>query len=116
MVQISSLALGLIYFTLAHSMVWFQLNGQFFSEWIKNNTLITVLFGIPISYLYIIATKHIVEAFDGMLWPGRLVGFAIGITTFSIFTSLIMGEGINLKTSVIIILALMIVLLQIFWK
>lgn len=116
MVQISSLVLGLIYFTLAHSMVWFQLNGQFFSEWFKNNTLITVLFGIPISYLYIFGTKYTVEAFEGMLWPGRLVSFAVGIITFSVFTSLIMGEGINLKTSVILILALMIVLLQIFWK
>ena len=65
--NLGNLALGLIYFILAHSMVWFQLNGQFFSDWFKNNTLITVLFGIPISYLYLIATKHIVEAFDGML-------------------------------------------------
>lgn len=114
--NVNSLLVGLGYFTLAHSMVWFQLNGQFFSEWFKNNTLITVLFGIPISYLYIFGTKYTVEAFDGMLWPGRLVSFAVGIITFSIFTSFIMGEGINLKTSVILILATLIVLLQIFWK
>jgi len=116
MVQISSLALGLIYFTIAHSMVWFQLNGQFFSEWFKNNTLITVLFGIPISYLYLIATKHIVNAFDGALWPGRLVGFSIGIITFSIFTSLIMGQNITLKTGIILILASSIILIQVLWK
>ena len=114
--NVNSLLVGLGYFTLAHSMVCFQLNGQFFSEWFKNNTLITVLFGIPISYLYIFGTKYTVEAFDGMLWPGRLVSFAVGIITFSIFTSFIMGEGINLKTSVILILATLIVLLQIFWK
>ena len=114
--NLSSLTLGLIYFILAHSMVWFQLNGQFFSEWFKNNTLITVLFGIPISYLYIIATKNTVEAFEGMLWPARLVGFAIGIITFAIFTSIIMGQNITLKTGVILILASSIILIQVLWK
>ena len=114
--NLGNLSLGLIYFTLAHSLVWFQLNGQFFSEWIKNNTFIAVLFGIPISYLYIIATKYTVEAFEGMLWPARLVGFAIGIITFSIFTSLIMGQNITLKTGIILILASSIILIQVLWK
>jgi len=114
--NLGSLSLGLIYFALAHSLVWFQLNGQFFSEWIKNNTLIAVLFGIPISYLYIIATKYTVEAFNGMLWPGRFISFAVGIITFSIFTSLIMGQNITLKTGIILMLALSIILIQVLWK
>lgn len=107
---------GLGVFTLAHSMVWFQLNGQFFSDWFKNNMLVTVLFGIPISYLYIVGTRLVVEGFDGLLWPGRLVSFAVGIITFSIFTSLIMSEGITTKTGISLILALSLVLIQIFWK
>jgi len=74
------------------------------------------LFGIPISYLYIIATKYTVEAFEGMLWPARLVGFAIGIITFSIFTSLIMGQNITLKTGIILMLASSIILIQVLWK
>ena len=37
--------------------------------------LILCLFGLPISWLYIEATRWGFVAFDGVLWPGRLLGF-----------------------------------------
>ena len=39
--------------------------------------------GIPISYIYIYATDYTVQAFDGNLWPQRLIGFAMGIVSFA---------------------------------
>lgn len=107
---------GLGVFTIAHSLVWFQLNGQFFSEWFKNNMLLTVLFGIPISYLYIIGTRYVVEGFEGLLWPGRFISFTIGIVTFSIFTAIFMGEGITTKTTVSLMIAAVLVAIQVLWK
>ena len=116
MVNLKSLIFGLLLFTAAHIITWFQLNGQFFSNWFKNNNFILVLFGIPISYAFILATKYVVEAFDGLLWPGRFIGFAIGIITFAYLTNQFMGEGINFKTLISLILAFLLVVVQVFWK
>jgi hypothetical protein len=106
----------ILIFTITQSAVWFQTNGQFISEWCKNNPFILSLFGIPISLGYIYATKWAFIAFDDLLWPGRLLGFALGIITFSIFTSYFMGEGITPKVIVSLLLAVMLVLIQAFWK
>ena len=108
--------LTFIYFFIAHLMTWFQLNGQFVWTWFKDHPLTLCLLGIPVSYFYIIATKYSFIAFNELLWPGRLVGFAVGIISFAIFTSIFMGEGINTKTTISLILSLTLVLIQVFWK
>ena len=107
---------GVGVFILAHVITWFQLNGQFFSEWFRKNTFILALFGIPISYLYIYGTKYCYEGFDGVIWPGRFIGFAVGMVVFALFTSTIMNEGITMKTGVSLLLATALVAVQIFWK
>ena len=110
------LLIGIGIFILAHIIVWFQLNGQFFSEWFKSNNFILALFGVPISYLYIWGTKYCYEGFGGLIWPGRFIGFACGMVIFAAFTSFIMGEGITAKTGLSLILAVALVGIQIFWK
>ena len=110
------LLIGIGIFILAHIIVWFQLNGQFFNEWFKSNNFILALFGVPISYLYIWGTKYCYEGFDGLIWPGRFIGFACGMVIFAAFSSSIMGEGITVKTGLSLILAVALVGIQIFWK
>mgnify|MGYP003654888346 FL=1 len=116
MINNRALITGIIIFLLAHVITWFQLNGQFFSAWFKNNNVILALFGIPISYLYIYGTKYCYEGFGGLIWPGRFIGFACGMVVFSLLTSYIMNEGITGKTGVSLGLALALVGVQIFWK
>ena len=106
----------LLIFTVTQVAVWYQTNGQFISEWFKNNTFILSLFGIPISFGYIYATRFAFEAFNGMLWPGRLLGFALGIISFTILTNYHMGEGITPKIAVSLVLATALVCIQAFWK
>ena len=108
--------LTIIYFFIAHLMTWFQLNGQFVWTWFRDHPLTLCLFGIPVSYFYIYATKYSFDAFNQLLWPGRLVGFAVGIISFAIFTSIFMGEGIKTKTTISLVLSLILVLIQVFWK
>jgi hypothetical protein len=96
--------------------VWYQINGQFISEWMKKNPLWVSFMGIPISYTYIYATQHLVEAFDGSLWPQRLIGFAMGMIAFSFLTWYHLNEVITLKTAVTLALATAIVVIQIVWK
>jgi len=114
--NIKALIAGVGVFILAHVITWFQLNGQFFSEWFRKNTFILALFGIPISYLYIYGTKYCYEGFGGVIWPGRFIGFAVGMVVFALFASTIMNEGITMKTGVSLLLATALVAVQIFWK
>ena len=103
-------------FLLVQIITWFQLNGQFVWPWFKNNAFILCLFGIPISWLYIISTKYGFIAFDGVIWPGRLLGFGIGAVCFGVLTYWYVSEGITPKTAVSLILAVTLVMVQVFWK
>ena len=106
----------ILIFTVTQIAVWYQTNGQFISEWFKNNPFILSLFGIPISFGYIYATKYAFAAFDGVFWPGRLLGFEVGMIIFAILTNSYLGEGITTKVAVSLILATALVVIQIFWK
>ena len=103
-------------FITVQSAVWFQTNGQFVWSWFKDHPFILSLFGIPISLGYIWGTKFAFAAFEGTLWPGRLLGFAMGIISFTILTNYFMGEGVSPKVMVSLILAILLVLIQVFWK
>ena len=108
--------ISVFWFFLGHIAVWFQLNGQFKWEWFKEHTFILALCGIPISFLYIWGTKYAVNGFDGLLWPGRFIGFGIGMVVYAIFTSYFFNEGITMKTAVSLSLCLMLITIQVFWK
>ena len=107
---------SLFWFALGHIAVWFQLNGQFKWDWFKENTFVLALCGIPISFLYIWGTKYAVQGFEGLLWPGRFLGFSIGMVVYAIFTSWIFNEGITMKTAVSLSLCLLLITIQVFWK
>ena len=116
MSKITALILCVSIFLIVQILTWFQLNGQFVWPWFKNNAFILCLFGIPISWLYIEATRLGFIAFDGLIWPGRLLGFAAGIFTFAICANVFLGEGLTNKTLVSLILATILVFIQVFWK
>lgn len=117
MINYKDFFIGLGFFYIAQSLAWYQTNGQFISSWMKDNPIIVSgLFGIPIGLGYIYGTSYIVNAFAGTLWSARLIGFATGVTSFAFLTYIHMREGINIKTAVILTLAVTIVLLQVFWK
>jgi uncharacterized membrane protein len=74
------------------------------------------LFGLPISILLIYFTKYCAIAFDGQVWPGRLIGFAVGAIVFALLSHFIMNEPFNTKTIVCLFLAVAILGVQILWK
>ena len=114
--KITALILCLVIFFIVQVITWFQLNGQFVWPWFKNNVFLLCLMGVPISWLYIEATRMGFIAFDGLIWPGRLLGFAMGILTFAICANMFMGEGLNTKTIISLILATILTFIQVFWK
>ena len=108
---------GMLLFLLGQTLAWYQTNGQFISTWIKEHPiLVAAIGGIPVGYSYILGTTYLVQAFDGAVWPSRLLGFSIGILAFTTLTLIHMGEAITLKTSIVLMLALSIILIQVLWK
>ena len=113
----NQLTLAIILFFAGQTLIWIQTNGQFLWKWFDKNPLIlSIVFGTIISYLFIFATKYVVNYFDGLLWPGRFIGFATGMMTFAILTSIYMNEGITSKTAISLVLATALVAIQILWK
>ena len=110
------LTLGFIYFIVSATAIWFQTHAQFFNDWSKDNALLVAIPGFIISYWSIKATENIAEAYDGAVWPARLIGFGVGIIIFSILTWLILGEKIEIKSAVCVLLAFYILIIQLFWK
>jgi len=116
MSNVTKLITGTLLFLLGQVLVWYQINGQFISDWMKSHPLVVSLLGIPISYVYIIATRDLVIAFDGELWPQRLIGFSMGMIAFAFLTWFHLNQAITAKTAVTLALAAAIVLIQVFWK
>tara|TARA_B100001564_G_C20150977_1_gene450972 strand:+ start:173 stop:514 length:342 start_codon:yes stop_codon:yes gene_type:complete len=113
---LNNIVIALLLFTLGQAMIWFQTNGQFVWPWAKENPLLMALIGFPISYILIIATKYVVAGFDGLLWPGRLVGFGSGMIVMAVLTWYFLGEGLNTKTLASLLIATGLVCMQVFWK
>ncbi len=114
--DIQKLISGTLLFLFGQTLVWYQINGQFISTWMKEHPLVVSFLGVPISFVYIYATQYLVEAFDGDMWPQRLIGFSMGMIAFAFLTWIHLNQGITLKTAVTLALALAIVVIQIIWK
>ena len=112
-----NLIIGAFLFVVAQSLIWIQTNGQFVWPWFKKNPVIlSVVGGSIISYIFIKATALVAVHFDGLLWPGRFIGFSTGIFIFTFMTYYFMKEGINIKTAISLVLAFALISVQLFWK
>jgi multidrug transporter EmrE-like cation transporter len=100
---------------LAQVISFVQLQGQMIWKFPKENPYIMMFLGLPISLIFIRTTKIFNEQFDAN-WPGRLIGFGVGVIVFTMMSWLMFNEHPTPKTITCLVLAFTIVLLQIFWK
>ena len=107
---------GILYGLIAQVITFLQLQGQMKYDVLKNNTWLLLIMGIPISFLFIQSVKHFVLAFDGQIWPSRILGFGIGVIVFSIMSQILFKEQLTVKTIICLLLGLAIILVQVFWK
>ena len=107
---------GFIFGLIAQIATFLQLQGQIKYEWLRDNMWFGVLMGMPISFLFIISVRNFVGAFNGEIWPSRLVGFGLGVVVFTIMSHYIFKEPLTPKTIVCLSLGTLIVLIQILWK
>tara|TARA_R110000868_G_scaffold410650_2_gene699407 strand:- start:2067 stop:2288 length:222 start_codon:yes stop_codon:yes gene_type:complete len=72
--------------------------------------------GIPISYLILKSVHYFIEAFNGEIYPSRMLGQSIGVITFVVMSWLMFNEPITIKHALCIFLAFVIIGIQLFWK
>jgi multidrug transporter EmrE-like cation transporter len=107
---------GMLWGLLGQLFSFMQLQGSIKYGWFTKYPIIILLSSIPAAWFYIKSVEHLVAAFDGQLWPSRLIGFGIGIVVFVGLSILLFKEPITAKTLVCLGLALSILGIQIFWK
>ena len=107
---------GILYGLVAQILTFIQLQGQMRYDWVKNHPMLVALAGVPISLLFMSSVKHFVIAYNGELWPSRLIGFAVGIITFALMSYFLFKEPVTSKTLICLGLGFCIILIQIFWK
>jgi len=107
---------GIMYGLLGQIGSFMQLQGAMKLGWYPKYFWPVLLMSVPLSWLYIKSVEHFVAAFDGQLWPSRLIGFGLGITIFSIMSHFMFKEPLTPKTLVCIGLGLTIIAIQVIWK
>jgi hypothetical protein len=107
---------GIMYGLLGQVGSFMQLQGAMKLGWFPKYFWPVLLMSVPLSWLYIKSVEHFVAAFNGQLWPSRLIGFGLGITIFSIMSHFLFKEPLTPKTLVCIGLGLIIIAIQVIWK
>ena len=110
----NSLILGIFYGTIAQIGTFLQLQGNIKYGWYQKYPIILLASAIPLAWLYIKSVELFVFAFNGKIWPSRFIGFSLGVIVFAILSRYLFGEPITIKVILSIILALLIVLTQIY--
>ena len=117
MVVIKDLFIGIGAFFIAHVLTFYQLNGQFLkTDWFRKNEFIVAACGIVLSFFYIWGTKYAVSGMGGLLWPARFIGFGVGMIIYAVGVWYFFSEGINMKTTISLGLAILLIAIQILWK
>jgi multidrug transporter EmrE-like cation transporter len=106
---------ALLLSVIGQAVSFIQLQGQIVWKFPRENPYIMMLLGLPISLIFIKTTKIFNDHYDAN-WPGRLIGFGVGVIVFTIMSWLIFKEHPTPKTLTCLGLAFTIVVLQIFWK
>jgi multidrug transporter EmrE-like cation transporter len=107
---------GILFGIAAQVLTFLQLQGQLKLEWFKNHPVLVAFLGVPVSLLFMASVRNFITAYDGQIWPSRLIGFGIGTVVFTIMSYYMFKEPLNTKTLICLGLGICIILVQLFWK
>lgn len=114
--MLNNLIVGILYGIVGQIISFLQLQGSVKWNWFTKYPILVLLSAIPSTYFYIKSVDSLVKYANGELWPSRLIGFGIGIIIFTFLSWILFNEHISLKTFICLLLAIAIILIQIFWK
>jgi hypothetical protein len=110
------LLVGIFFGILGQVFSFMQLQGSIKYGWYQKYPIVILLSSIPAAWFYIKSVENLVGWAGGELWPSRLIGFGIGIIVFVTLSLILFKEPITLKTLICLLLAVSILLVQMFWK
>ena len=108
--------LGVLYGVIGQVLSFIQLQAGIKWGWTEKWGWGLMFLGLPISWSFMKSVQNFILAFDGEIYPSRIIGFAVGIIVFGIMGWVLFREGISAKTGVCLLLSLVIILIQILWK
>jgi hypothetical protein len=113
--QLYNLLISFILFTIGSFGHWYIMYWQFkIPNWIKTPT--PYLLSIICSFLWISASDYGVKAFNGEMWSNRFLFFVTGIMIAAILYPYHFNQHFTIKTFVQLVLALLIIIISLFWK
>jgi multidrug transporter EmrE-like cation transporter len=107
---------GILWGIVGQITSFMQLQGSIKFGWFQKYPILVILSAMPGMWFYLKSVEHLINAFEGALWPSRLIGFGIGIMVFVTLSIIMFKEPITPKTFICLFLASMILGIQIFWK
>ena len=108
--------LGFVVTVIAQIGAWFQHNLQFKDPKYDETWLGMYALAIPLTYVFILATKYNVVGYGGSIWGARFVGFALGMLVYAIMIQIFFKEPFTIKIAVQLLLCFTILAVQAFWK
>jgi hypothetical protein len=110
------LFLGTFYGFIGQVISFLALQGSYKYNFLKDNEWIVIASGMPTAFFFYKSVHHFIVAFNGEMWPSRLLGYSIGAIVFYFMSAILFKEALTMKTVVCLILSLVIMLVQIYWK
>lgn len=110
------LILAIIYGAIGQAISFVSFQGSYRYKILQQNEWLIYLSGVPAAYAFYKSVHYFADHYEGDMWPGRLLGFAVGVVVFSFLSWLIFSESMNLKTLVCLLLSCVIIAIQAFWK
>ena len=107
---------GILFGLIGQVGSFMQLQGGIKYGWYPKYLWLSMLVAIPLSWFYLKSVQHFVKAFEGEIWPSRLLGFSLGIITFTLMSGILFKEPFTAKTIVSVLLGFIIVAIQILWR
>lgn len=112
----NNFVLGVLWGVVGQVLSFIQLQAGIKWGWTDKYGLALMLLGLPISWSFMKSVQYFITAFDGEIYPSRILGFAVGIIIFGVMGWFLFREGISAKTGICLLLSLVIILIQILWK
>lgn len=100
----------------AQAGAWFQHNLQFKDSKYDETWWGWYVVAIPLTYLFMTATKYNVAGYGGSIWAGRFIGFALGILVYATLIQIYFKEPFTAKIAIQLVLCAAILGVQAFMK
>jgi hypothetical protein len=111
-----NLLYGIVWGLLGQIGSFMQFQGAIKYNWNQKYFWLLLFTSVPVGYFYMKSVERFVAAFNGEIWPSRLIGFGLGITVFTALSSFLFKEPFTVKTLLSLILGVVIIAIQILWK